>query len=373
MPRLLILCEYPTLLGGERSMLATLPAVAAAGFDVHVAAPPTGPLAELLRERSVQHMSWSAGVEGEKRTRLERSRADLAALVRHAGPDLVHANSLSTARISGPVASEAAVRSIGHLRDIVKLSRQAVDDVNRHRRLIAVSQATRGFHVSQGIDPVQCVVAHNGVDLAEFSPRTPTGVLHRELGLPSTVRLVSTIGQLGLRKGTDVVLSAAMEVMRASPDVHWLVIGEQTSGKDESHEFAERLRSMAAQPPLAGRVHFLGIRSDVPRLLDECVLLVHAARQEPLGRVLLEAAASGLPVVASDVGGTREIFPSAERGAVLVPADNRPALANAVLELLGDEPRRRSLAAAARRRAEEAFDIRFTAERLISHYHEVLS
>ena len=46
MPRLLILCEYPTLLGGERSMLATLPAVRAAGFDVHVAAPPVGPLAD---------------------------------------------------------------------------------------------------------------------------------------------------------------------------------------------------------------------------------------------------------------------------------------------------------------------------------------
>ncbi len=49
MPRLLILCEYPTLLGGERSMLATLPAVAAAGFDIFVAAPPSGPLADEIK------------------------------------------------------------------------------------------------------------------------------------------------------------------------------------------------------------------------------------------------------------------------------------------------------------------------------------
>ena len=93
--------------------------------------------------------------------------------------------------------------------------------------------------------------------------------------------------------------------------MHWLIVGERTSNKDESRNFESGLRSTAAQPPLAGRVHFLGSIADVPRLMTECVLLVHAARQEPLGRVLLEAAASGLAVVATDVGGTREIFPTA--------------------------------------------------------------
>jgi hypothetical protein len=57
-PRLLILCEYPTVLGGERSMLSTLPFVQAAGFDVQIAAPPEGPLAEAIRERDVPLVAW---------------------------------------------------------------------------------------------------------------------------------------------------------------------------------------------------------------------------------------------------------------------------------------------------------------------------
>src|SRR6185295_13889068 len=111
MPRLLILCEYPTLLGGERSMLATLPAIAADGFEILVAAPPCGPLANELRTRGVAQLPWSTHDEFGQRFPLERLREDLANLVRQARPKLLHANSLSTARISGPLAVDCGVRS----------------------------------------------------------------------------------------------------------------------------------------------------------------------------------------------------------------------------------------------------------------------
>jgi glycosyltransferase involved in cell wall biosynthesis len=326
MPRVLILCEYPTLLGGERSMLATLPAVVAAGFDVCVAAPPDGLLVATLRQHTIPHVPWRTHDDHGERLPLSQLRAELAALIEHEQPDLVHANSLSTSRISGPVAAELRLASIGHLRDIVKLSRQMVEDLNTHRRLIAVSRATRDFHVGQGLDVAKCVVVHNGVDLGEFQPRPKTGYLQRELDLPPKARLIATIGQLGLRKGTDIVLQAALRIAPRLADVHWLIVGERTSNKDESREFETGLRLLAAEPALAGRVHFLGPRADVPQLLTECTLLVHAARQEPLGRVLLEAAASGLAVVAI----------------------------------------------AARRRAEVAFDIRHAAARLIKQYRETI-
>ena len=85
--------------------------------------------------------------------------------------------------------------------------------------------------------------------------------------------------------------------------------------------------------------------------------------------MLLEAAASGLAIVATDVGGTREIFPSESAAAVLVPADNPGALAAAVSELLNDDGRRKELGAAARRRAVSAFDINAAASRLVEQYH----
>jgi glycosyltransferase involved in cell wall biosynthesis len=120
-------------------------------------------------------------------------------------------------------------------------------------------------------------------------------------------------------------------------------------------------------------VHFLGSRNDVPRLLNECTLVVHAARQEPLGRVLLEAAASGVAVVATEVGGTREIFRTELDGAILVPPDDEHEMADAMLSLLQNEARRQSLSLAGRRRAEEAFDIRDAAQRLVAQYGEVLN
>jgi hypothetical protein len=200
MPRLLILCEYPTLLGGERSMLATLPSITADGFEVVVAAPPAGPLVDELRSRGVAQLSWSTRDELGRRYPLDLLREKLADLVRHTRPDLLHTNSLSTARISGPVAFRCGIRSIGHLRDILRLTTQAVADLNAHSRLVAVSHATRDFHVAQGLAAPKCVVVYNGVDLVEFQPRPSTGYLHRELSLPTGARLCGIIGQLGLRK-----------------------------------------------------------------------------------------------------------------------------------------------------------------------------
>src|SRR5215470_17766531 len=148
-PKLLILCEHPTLLGGERSLLATLPAVAAAGFDVQIAAPTDGPLADALRERCISHVALPILRDGDEHLLLEPTRTELAKILAHLRPDLVHANNLSIARLSGPVVADIGIRSIGHLRDIVKLSRQAISDLNLHTRLLAVSQATRDAHVAQ--------------------------------------------------------------------------------------------------------------------------------------------------------------------------------------------------------------------------------
>jgi glycosyltransferase involved in cell wall biosynthesis len=373
MPRLVIFCEFLTLLGGERSMLSTLPSVVRAGFDVHVAAPPQGELADAVRAIGIPVIEWMThDADGERRS-LDDIRVSAAQLIEQLRPDLVHANSLSTARLIGPVAAATGVSSLGHIRDIVGLSRQAIDDVNANGRLVAVSQATRDFHVAQGIDGAKCCVLNNGVDLTKFHPRPADFRLHHELGLPPQARFVATIGQVGMRKGIDVALAAAHSWVAALPDVHWLIIGERTSKKDEARELEVRLHAEAAAPPLAGRVHFLGTRRDVHELMPECALLLHAARQEPLGRVLLEAVACGLPVVATEVGGTREIFPTAADGAVLVPVDDATAMAREVAALLQDEPRRRELGAGARRRAEAAFDVQIAAARLIELYRSIVN
>lgn len=378
MAQLLLLCEYASLNGGEQSMLSTLEGVRAAGFAPAVAAPAAGPLADALRDRRVEVLPFETHDRSGRRRPQDALRRELARLIRQRRPDLLHANSLSMGRLSGPVAAELGLPSLAHLRDIIRLSRRAIGDLNCHTRLLAVSAATRDYHLNAGLAAAKTHVLPNGVDLQRFRPRAPSGYLHQEFGLPSAARLIGTIGQLALRKGQDVLAKAASllgrqsggELGDASDEVHYLLVGERYSDKDESRRFEADLRAAAAGA-MAGRFHLLGYRRDVAELLGELTLLVHPARQEPLGRVLLEAAASGVAAIATDVGGTREIFPPESQSARLVPPGDAPALARAIAELTADAPERRRLAAAARRRAESAFDLRTATAGLVTHYQAV--
>lgn len=367
MPRVLLVCEYASLNGGERSLLAMLDALEGAAYEFVAAAPQQGPLADEFRRRQIRVEAFDAETAGGGRLSQPARRERLAEIIRRTRPEVVHANSLSMSRLSGPVAAELSVPSLGHLRDIVRVSRRAIDDLNRHTRLLAVSTATRDFHVAAGLSPEKTHVLYNGVDLDRFRPRPPTGYLHRELRLPQGALLIGTIGQLGMRKGLDVLLAAAAKVAAHHSQAHFLLVGKRHSTKQESVEYERKLHAAANEPALAGRVHFLGERHDVPDLLNELALLVHAARQEPLGRVLLEAAACGRAIVATDAGGTREILPL-ESMARIVPVDGAAGLARAMRALLEDAELRQTLARAVRQRAEDAFEIHRAAANLARQY-----
>ncbi|MEE3372409.1 MAG: glycosyltransferase family 4 protein [Planctomycetota bacterium] len=369
--RILIFCEFARLHGAEHSLLSVLESVSAAGFELHVAAPPAGALAVEIRRRDIVLLPLEFPAAATHQRQTERRKV-IRSVLRQSQPDLVHTNSLAMSRITGPLVAEMDLRSLGHLRDILRLSRQAISDLNCHTRLLAVSAATRNWHVDQGVDAHRTFVLHNGVDLEAFAPRPLPGHLHAELQLAPDVPLVGTVGQIGMRKGTDLFLQAACQIASSNPSAQFVVFGERTSEKAEARQLECQLQARAQQSPLAGRCHFMGYRSCMSQWLNELTILVHPARQEPLGRVLLEAAASGLSIVATAVGGTNEIFPSATHSAIVVPPDNVEQLAGAVKLLLKDKERRRALGRAARARAETAFDRQQSAAGLISHYHQLL-
>jgi len=371
MKEVLLLCEYPMLGGGEQSMLSALPGIRASGITPIVACPSEGILADELRSTGIEIVPFTTFFsKGQKRPQSE-SREELARLLKNRRPAIIHANSLSMGRLSGPVALELGIPSISHLRDIINLSMQAVSDLNCHRRLLAVSHAVRNFHVTGGLDAAKTYVLYNGADLDLYRPRTPTGFLHSELGLPTQAPLVAVIGQIGPRKGQDIFAQAAIEVSEHLPDVHFLIIGERFSNKAESLDFESALHN-AANGPLLGRLHFLGYRRHMELIYPEITLVVHPARQEPLGRVLLEAAAAGTAVIATNVGGTAEIFPIGSDAALVIPPNDPKKLAAAMLELLNDPLRRDRLKKAARRRAQEAIDIKMTVPKLLAHYQALL-
>lgn len=371
MPRVLVLCEYPTLNGGERSLLAAVPALATAGFEICVACPPMGPLSASAASAGAVAVDWDPSAQSGANS-LDDRRRHLQGVLRRVKADLLHANSTSMSRLSGPVAQALRLTSLGHLREMVGLSAAAIADLHGHASLLAVSHATRTFHIAQGLEASRVQVLYNGVSLEEFRPRPATGWLHSQLGIPPGSPLVGTIGQLVQRKGVDLFLMAAGQLTGEYGSAHFIVAGERFSVKPEAAEYERHLHELANASGLKGRVHFLGNVESVPSLLAELTLLVHPARQEPLGRVLLEAAACGVPIVATHVGGTEEVFAGADETALLTPPQDAGALAAGMQALLSDEPRRKKLGSAARLRVAEAFDIRLRAKDLADVYAEVM-
>lgn len=358
--RIVLVFEYPTLNGGERSMLACVDWLQQSTHPIefHAVAPGEGPLAEALRTRSIPLDSWPAS----RRHSTDR-RAHLLDVLHRVYPDIVHANSLMMSRLTGTVADAVSCPTVGHLRDIVKLSSSAMADLNRNTLLLAVSDATRLHHLAQGLDAARTRTLYNGVDCETFHPDLANSSSPENWPCAPDDFVVATIGQIGLRKATDLFVEMAISVSRQIPRAQFVIVGARHSTKAESVEFEAKLHQRVQQTGFRNRVHFLGTRTDVPRILKAADLLVHPAHEEPLGRVLLEAAATGLAIVATDVGGTAEILENGISG-WLVPSHSAEALEQAVRTLYENPTQRSAMGKAARERAVEKFSLPRAAEGL---------
>ena len=318
------LLEFPTLLGGEHSWLAALPQLTR--IEPLAVAPAQGPLARSLAERGIAHVpyGWPSGTPESRHT-------ELASLLRDRGCDIVHANSLTTSLCAAALGESLHCPSVGHCRDIMRLSAAQVQRLNRLDLLIAVSRAAAEALTAQGVRPEIVAVIHNGVDAAAtFDPVRVPDALHRTLALPPPTPIVGFVGQLVLRKDPLTFVRAVARAQHRHPGFHAVLLGARHSTKQEALAYEAQVRSEAGPS-----VHFLGERADVAPLLRGMAVVVCTSRQEPLSRVLLESLALGRAVVATRVGGTEEIVTHEENG-LLVAANDAPATAAAITRLLAD-------------------------------------
>lgn len=366
--------EFPSLNGGERSTLAAIDCLASLRADLEFIAfgPKNGLLAAAIADRGIPLFPLSFHDDTGVRRPREAALAEIRQAIESAEPAILHANSLSMGRLTGALGDSLSIPRVAHLRDIIRLSNAAIADLNRNDRLIAVSQATKTYHVANGLAAERTVVVYNGVDCDVFCPRPARSELRRELGLPADANLALCIGQIGLRKGLDVTADAAVQLREEFPSLHYLVVGERNSTKEESVEFERAFIRRFDEAGMRDRLHLSGSRDDVPFLMNESDLLVHAAHQEPLGRVLLEAAASGLPIVATEVGGTGEILQNGV-SAELIPPGDPHALAQAVRRLSHSADLCDRYATAARATIEDRFPIELAARNLAAVYDDLNS
>jgi glycosyltransferase involved in cell wall biosynthesis len=183
--------------------------------------------------------------------------------------------------------------------------------------------------------------------------------------------LFGVFGRLQRWKGQDVFVEAAAEVARRCPQARFAVVGGAEIGVET--EFVAGLDRRVAELNLRGRFVFTGFRKDVARLMAGCDVVCHTSRvPEPFGLVVIEAMMLGRPVIATRGGGPSEIIDSDATG-VLVQPDSPPALAAAMISLVDDAERRRSLGANGAARVRAHFTIDRMATELLAHLDGLLA
>ena len=189
---------------------------------------------------------------------------------------------------------------------------------DRAKVVVAVSEKVAQELMAIGVPRDRIRVILNGIDLQEFAP----GIVDRQKwGLPEEVPLALFAGDIRTpRKNLDTVLHSLVQV----PQLHLAVVGG-TAGSP----YPELARSLN----LENRVHFLGFRQDVPDLMKAADFLVFPSRYEPFGLVVLEAMATGIPVITAATTGAAELV-TPDCGVVLPDSDDIQALAKALNQLV---------------------------------------
>ena len=218
-------------------------------------------------------------------------------------------------------------------------------------RFMANSEDVRQYtHDAEGVPLEKVDVIYNGLDFGNYPVVTENArkISRKCLDLPEESNAVVMVANLRPVKGIDVLINALPEIARQNHEVIILFVGEG----DERL----KLEKLVERYGLSKNVRFLGTRTDVPFILNACDLGVLSSHSESLSNSIIEYMASGLAVVATDVGGTREMITHGENG-FLVPRGDSQALAQAIIKVLKDSELRMKMGHIGREKAKKMFNL----------------
>jgi len=230
-------------------------------------------------------------------------------------------------------------------------------------RILCISNAVRAqFH-----DAAKAVVVPDAVVPEETSPADPAR-LREALGVKPGDLCVAAVGRLQFRKGQDVLLRAAPQILQRIPTAVFLIVGDVYRKNDKARETLEHL---AGELGIRDRVVFTGFREDIRAVMDLLDVFVLPARlPEGFGIVQIEAMLRGKPVVATNIGGSLDVVVPGETG-FLVPPDDPSALAARIVELLENPALRETMGRNGRRRVLDLFTIARQVRQVVQIYGEV--
>jgi len=362
-----VLLIIPTLdrSGAEKQLTLLAARLPRDRFEVHVCALTRGgPLGESLKQADVP-----VTVIGKKWKIDPAAYFRLKSFIRRLAPDIVHtwlfaANSYGrkaalAARVPKLIAAERCVDSWKAAHEL------AIDRylARRTDRIVANSSAVREFYAQHGVPESKFVVIPNAVEPA--APNSlPRESLLAELGIPAEAHVVAAVGRLWPQKRVKDLIWATDLLKSARGDVHLLVIGEGPQ--------RWRLERFARQVENDNCVHFLGQRDDVSHILTHCECLWLASSFEGQSNAILEAMAAGLPVIATDIPGNRDLVVPRETGHFVAVGDSA-GFARWTNALLEDRELARRMGDAGRKRVLKEFTVERMVERHAELYDELTS
>jgi glycosyltransferase involved in cell wall biosynthesis len=318
----------------------------------------TGPLVAHLEKAGVETRCF--GLRGLRvwRNPIRVTRCLLAffADLKKEQPEIIHgflfhayvlgAFAARIARIPVVIASR---RSLGHFKagrphylPVERLANRMTD------LIVANSEAVKQDVICrEKVEPSKVTVIYNGIDPSLYDIPADPG-LRASLQIPERARVIGAVANLIYYKGHDFFLQASQEIKRKYPEVKILLIGEGP--------LRPGLENLTRRLGLEEDVLFLGSRQDIPQLLALMDVAVLPSLEEGFPNAVLEAMAAAKPVVATRVGGVPEAVVHGETG-LLVPPRDPEALADAILELLGDPQRAREMGRTGRARVVKEFGL----------------
>lgn len=347
--------------GGQKLVALVAAALDPAQFEVAVLSfEAGGPYAERLRAQGIEviELGLRRPLRRNGPATLLRAIRRLVSTVVRGHWDVVHTHMFSSALVVTPLARLGRARAMGTSHRVYYGRLQTIAEralsVLQERIVVdsgAVGEILRAqTHIPAG----KYVVIHNGIDTVELDAAPPRGAARRALGLPDDALVVGEVAHLAAHKGQRHLIAAADLLMADYPELHLVLVG---GGPDRA-----ALEAQVDSLGHSGRVHLLGARGDLPTVLAALDVLALPSTFEGFGIVQAEAMYFGLPVVATNHGGSTEVVDDGVTG-FLVPFGDETALADRI-ERLADPSLRASMGAAGHERVLE----RFTSQRMGEAY-----
>lgn len=352
-----------------------------AGYDVvGVSAP--GPYVAELASAGIDHVALRHATRSSAPQRDLLALAELCALFRRLRPDIVHTHNPKPGvygRLAARLAQVPVVVNTVHglyaLPEDRRAKRALVYGLERLCSTCSHAELVQNLEDIEvlgriGVDRARVTLLGNGIDLSLFDPGRVAGAkalgLRQRLGAGPDDVVCGAVGRLVWEKGYAELFAAAAELSRTSPRTRIVVIGPSDPGKHDA------VPDAAIDHASSSGVRFLGMRRDLVELYAAMDFYVLASHREGFPRSAMEAAAMGLPIVATDIRGCRQVVDHGVTGLLVPPRDAR-ALAEAIATLSSDAERRRRMAGAARNKAIHEFDQERVIDTTLRTYERLLA